>query len=222
MKKEILDVIATVKSEAESDFTTFFLKNVAIYDQLKNNYEFEIARLGRELKWVLYHRASLGKSTFDSPPPPYGGGTTDEDMIYYYGSPTQFDLVNIFQVMENHKGLIVKQGFEIYFLSEVSKLQDEVFRLRAELQCLVSEINQAQADIDDHERAQELREQQRRAEEYAKAERLKTRILSFLSKQELTEEDKNIFKKSYKNLGFYAKEHFRRIAPSEYVQIEHV
>lgn len=219
MEKNIKDTLTAAKSEAETDFLAFFLKNIAIYAQLKNNYEFEIPKFRENLKWIIYERVCLGLRNGECPPSPGDGGTTDEQMKLHYGKPTPFDIVNVFKMVETHKGLIADLGFDVYYLTEIQKLQDEVFRLKNEWQELISEADEAQKAIDEYNHEQELRAELKRKEDFAKAERLKDKVLTVISAGNFTPDAQVSLQKSYSNLNWNGKEHFRRIAGEEYAKV---
>lgn len=213
MPKEILEVITEAKIEAERDFTTFFLKNVAIYKQLQWNHEYDIELWNYELRCILRAKATLGLRHWEIP------HTPNNDWFDPMKRPAQYDLINIFKHIENHKGMIAKLGFEVYYLTEINKLHEEVFRLDQELKSLREEFSKVEAVIDDFNHQEKLRQEGRRKEEFAKAERLQGRIKTALAQGEIEPQQKESFKKFYKGLGYGAKEHFERIAPEEYKAI---
>lgn len=215
MEKNIKETLAEARAEADKDFLAFFLKNVAIYTQLKNNYNFEIPKLRESLKWIIYEKVCLGLKNGECPPAPGDGGTTDEQMKLYYGKPAPFDIVNIFKIVENHKGLIADLGFEVYYLTEVQKLHDEVFRLKKEWEELIDEADEAQKVIDEYHHEQALKAELKRKEDFAKAERLKDKIRAVIASGNFTQDAQVALQKSYSNLNWNGKEHFGRIAKEE-------
>ncbi len=210
MAKDILEIISEAKIEADKDFTTFFLKNIAIYRQLQWNHEYDIDLWNYELRCILRAKSTLGLRHWEIP------NTPNNDWFDPMKRPAQYDLISIFNFIENHKGMISKLGFEVYYLTEVNKLHEEVFRLGQEVKTLKEEYAKVQAVIDDFNNQEDLRQERRRKEEFAKAERLQTRVNAALAQGEIESQQKESFKKFYKGLGYGAKEHFERIAPKEY------
>lgn len=217
MAKDILEIIAEAKVEAEKDFTTFFLKNIAIYRQLQWNHEYDIKLWNYELRCILRAKSTLGLRHWEIPDAP------NNDWFDFSKRPEQYDLINIFKFIENHKGMISKLGFEVYYLTEVNKLHEEVFRLGQEVKSLKEEYAKVQAVIDDYNHQEDLRQERRRKEEFAKAERLKERIKTEQEQApvrgDLDPKRKETFEKAYKALGYGAKEHFQKIAPDEFKTI---
>lgn len=213
MAKDILEIIAEAKKEAEKDFTTFFLKNVAIYKQLQWNHEFDIEHWNYSLRCILREKSTLGLKHWEI------SHVSNNDWFDPMKRPAQYDLINIFNFIENHKGMIAKLGFEVYYLTEINKLHEDVFRLDQELKSLKNEYAKVEAVIDDYKLQEELRQEGRRKEEFAKAERLQARVKTASTQGEIDPQQKDSFKKFYKGLGYGAKEHFGRIAPEEYKAI---
>lgn len=215
MEKNIKDILLSAKREAETDFLAFFIKNIAIYVQLKNNYEFEIPKRREALKWVIYERSCLGIRYGEKPSPPNDGACTSETEAMYYGKPNQFDLINIFSIVDTHKGLVADLGFEVYYLTEVQKLHDEVFRLKMDLQEVETEITQEHKAIDYFHHEQDLKAERKRKEDFAKAERFKEKVQAVIAAGNFTQDAQVALKKSYSNLNWNGKEHFGRIAKEE-------
>lgn len=217
MAKDILKIIAEAKVEAEKDFSTFFLKNIAIYKQLQWNHEYDIKLWSYELRRILREKSTLGFKPWEIPDAP------SSEWFEFSERLEQYDLVNIFNFIENHKGMISALGFEVYYLTEVNKLHEEVFRLRQEVRSLKEEYAKVQAVIDDFNHQENLYQDRRRKEEFVKAERLKERIKieqgQDTTKRDLDSERKKTFEKAYKALGYGAKEYFQKIAPDEFKAI---